>query len=70
MRSKPSPSDSGDLFLWNALSQHKWRCWLSAIATLVAWVATIAIKMGATKADFDGTVGIHPISAAEFVTMW
>jgi len=29
----------------------------------------IAIKMGATKADFDATVGIHPSSAEEFVTM-
>ena len=29
----------------------------------------IAIKMGATKADFDATVGIHPTAAEEFVTM-
>ena len=29
----------------------------------------VAIKMGATKADFDNTVGIHPTSAEEFVTM-
>ncbi len=29
----------------------------------------IALKMGATKADFDATVGIHPTSAEEFVTM-
>ncbi len=29
----------------------------------------IALKMGATKADFDNTVGIHPSSAEEFVTM-
>jgi glutathione reductase (NADPH) len=29
----------------------------------------IAIKAGATKADFDATVGIHPSSAEEFVTM-
>ncbi|MDB9446709.1 hypothetical protein PN447_10325 [Anabaena sp. CS-542/02] len=29
----------------------------------------IALKMGATKADFDTTVGIHPTSAEEFVTM-
>jgi glutathione reductase (NADPH) len=25
--------------------------------------------MGATKADFDRTVGIHPTAAEEFVTM-
>ena len=29
----------------------------------------IALKMGATKSDFDATVGIHPSSAEEFVTM-
>jgi glutathione reductase (NADPH) len=29
----------------------------------------VAIKMGATKADFDNTIGIHPTSAEEFVTM-
>ncbi|MGT2637666.1 glutathione-disulfide reductase [Streptococcus ratti] len=30
---------------------------------------TVAIKMGATKADFDNTVAIHPTGAEEFVTM-
>ena len=29
----------------------------------------IAMKMGATKADFDRTIGIHPTAAEEFVTM-
>ena len=29
----------------------------------------IAIVMGATKADFDRTIGIHPTAAEEFVTM-
>jgi glutathione reductase (NADPH) len=29
----------------------------------------VALKVGATKADFDATVGIHPTSAEEFVTM-
>lgn len=29
----------------------------------------VAIKCGATKADFDSTVGIHPSAAEEFVTM-
>ncbi|MEM7171661.1 MAG: glutathione-disulfide reductase [Pseudomonadota bacterium] len=29
----------------------------------------VAIKAGATKADFDSTVGIHPTAAEEFVTM-
>ena len=29
----------------------------------------IALKCGATKAQFDATVGIHPSAAEEFVTM-
>ncbi|KAH0468063.1 hypothetical protein IEQ34_003096 [Dendrobium chrysotoxum] len=29
----------------------------------------IAVKAGLTKADFDATIGIHPTSAEEFVTM-
>lgn len=29
----------------------------------------VAIRMGASKADFDDTVAIHPTSAEEFVTM-
>lgn len=29
----------------------------------------VAIKMGATKADFDSVVAIHPTAAEEFVTM-
>jgi len=29
----------------------------------------IALKCGATKAQFDATIGIHPTSAEEFVTM-
>ena len=29
----------------------------------------VAIKMGATKADFDACVAIHPTSAEEYVTM-
>jgi glutathione reductase (NADPH) len=37
-------------------------------AEIIQGVA-IAVKMGATKADFDATVGIHPSVAEEFVTM-
>ncbi len=29
----------------------------------------VAVKMGASKQDFDNTLGIHPSSAEEFVTM-
>lgn len=30
---------------------------------------SVALKMGATKADFDNTIAIHPTSAEELVTM-
>jgi len=39
-----------------------------AAAEIVQGLA-IAITMGATKADFDRTLGIHPSAAEEFVTM-
>ncbi|MDR9402354.1 MAG: glutathione-disulfide reductase, partial [Halothece sp. Uz-M2-17] len=39
-----------------------------AAAEIMQGVA-IPIKMGATKADFDATVAIHPSVAEEFVTM-
>jgi glutathione reductase (NADPH) len=29
----------------------------------------IAVKCGATKAQFDATIGIHPSAAEEFVTL-
>ena len=29
----------------------------------------VAVRMGATKRDFDDTVAIHPTSAEEFVTL-
>jgi len=29
----------------------------------------IAVKLGATKAQFDATIGIHPTAAEEFVTL-
>jgi glutathione reductase (NADPH) len=37
-------------------------------AEIIQGVA-IALKTGATKANFDATVGIHPSAAEEFVTM-
>jgi glutathione reductase (NADPH) len=37
-------------------------------AEIIQGVA-IAVKIGATKANFDATVAIHPSSAEEFVTM-
>src|SRR5579863_3800284 len=32
-------------------------------------IATIAVKMGATKADFDAAMALHPTTAEELVTM-
>ncbi len=32
-------------------------------------LAGIAVKMGATKADFDATMAVHPTAAEELVTM-
>ncbi|HHH13842.1 MAG TPA: glutathione-disulfide reductase, partial [Thiolapillus brandeum] len=29
----------------------------------------VAVKMGATKADFDNTIAIHPVAAEELVTL-
>jgi glutathione reductase (NADPH) len=29
----------------------------------------VAVKCGATKAQFDATIGIHPTTAEEFVTL-
>ena len=34
-----------------------------------ASILAIAVVMGATKADFDRTIGIHPTAAEEFVTL-
>ena len=32
-------------------------------------IAAIAMRMGATKADFDATMALHPTAAEELVTM-
>ena len=38
-------------------------------AAEMAQLAAVAVKMGATKADFDATVALHPTTAEELVTM-
>jgi glutathione reductase (NADPH) len=38
-------------------------------AAEMAQVAAIAVRMGATKADFDATMALHPTAAEELVTM-
>jgi glutathione reductase (NADPH) len=38
-------------------------------AAEIAQIAAIAVKMGATKADFDATIALHPTAAEELVTM-
>ena len=35
----------------------------------MAQLLGIAMKMGATKADFDATMAVHPTSAEELVTL-
>lgn len=56
----------------HALLLHS--CWLLSCrvgpdaAEIMQGIA-IAFKCGATKAQFDATVGIHPSAAEEFVTM-
>jgi glutathione reductase (NADPH) len=32
-------------------------------------IVGIAVKMGATKADFDATMALHPTAAEELVTL-
>ncbi len=38
-------------------------------AAEMAQLAAVAVKMGATKADFDATIALHPTAAEELVTM-
>ena len=38
-------------------------------AAEIVQIAAVAIRMGATKADFDSTVALHPTAAEELVTM-
>jgi glutathione reductase (NADPH) len=38
-------------------------------AAEIVQMAAIAMRMGATKADFDATVALHPSAAEELVTM-
>lgn len=38
-------------------------------ASEIIQVVAVAIKMGATKKDFDGTIALHPTAAEELVTM-
>jgi glutathione reductase (NADPH) len=38
-------------------------------AAEIVQVAAVALKLGATKGDFDGTIALHPTAAEELVTM-
>jgi glutathione reductase (NADPH) len=38
-------------------------------AAEIIQAVAIAVKMNATKADFDATVALHPTAAEELVTM-
>jgi glutathione reductase (NADPH) len=38
-------------------------------AAEIIQMAGVAVKLGATKADFDRTIAVHPTAAEEFVLM-
>jgi glutathione reductase (NADPH) len=42
---------------------------LGADAAEIIQMAAIAMRMGATKSDFDATMALHPSAAEELVTM-
>lgn len=42
---------------------------LGADAAEIVQMAAVAMRLGATKADFDATMGLHPSAAEELVTM-
>ncbi|KAK8955968.1 hypothetical protein KSP40_PGU007376 [Platanthera guangdongensis] len=79
MQVHPS-SDDGNLYCmwhpWTCTSAMRCRfhfpvrgkCRSCILSGSVKGIA-VALKFGATKAQFDSTVGIHPSAAEEFVTM-
>jgi glutathione reductase (NADPH) len=42
---------------------------LGSEAGEMAQLVAIAVRMGATKSDFDATMAVHPTMAEELVTM-
>ena len=38
-------------------------------ASEIVQIVAVALRMGATKRDFDATVALHPTAAEELVTM-
>ncbi|GKC17449.1 nucleotide-binding alpha-beta plait domain-containing protein [Tanacetum coccineum] len=57
--------DTIDLFILTPLILS----WTISNDVGISYGIAVALKCGATKAQFDSTVGIHPSSAEEFVTM-
>ena len=57
--------------LITAGSEEKLSDFMELAMVLMKWFKdfAVAIKMGATKADFDATVAIHLTASEEFVTM-
>ena len=62
----------------SSLRMHVWFCCVCQVVGLhmqglgcdeMLQGFAVAVKMGATKADFDRTIAIHPTSSEEFVTM-
>jgi glutathione reductase (NADPH) len=71
---KHTMTDSGELSLFKLIvdagTQKVLGCHIFGWgAAEIIQIAAVALKMGATKQDFDGTIALHPTAAEELVTM-
>jgi glutathione reductase (NADPH) len=56
--------------LVDGMTDHVVGCHIiGPVASELIQIVGIAVKMGATKADFDATMAVHPTAAEELVTM-
>jgi len=67
-------SDGGDRMMMKLIVDQKTGKVLGchvfgANAAEIVQLVAVALKMGATKADFDATIALHPSAAEELVTM-
>ena len=49
--------------------QGSWLPYFGPEASEMVQLVAVALKMGATKAQFDATIAVHPTTAEELVTM-
>jgi glutathione reductase (NADPH) len=71
---KHTMTDSGELSLFKLIVDARTQTVLGCHifgwgAAEIIQIAAVALKMGATKQDFDGTIALHPTAAEELVTM-